>query len=83
MNVKVMKKFAGYVGITALMMFAISGVTFLAKTYTGHEGYGLIGLLGVFMIWFLYSMAKSDVESAEREEKWANEKLEKKMKITG
>lgn len=83
MNVKVMKKFAGYVGITALMMFAISGVTFLAKTYMGHEGYGLIGLLGVFMIWFLYSMAKSDVESAEREEKWANEKLEKKMKITG
>ena len=67
MNVKVMKKFLSYVVITALMMSAIFGITFLAKTYLGHGGYGMIAILAVFMLWFLYTMAKSDVESKERE----------------
>jgi hypothetical protein len=68
MNVKVMKKFLSYVVITALSMSAIFGITFLANTYLGHGGYGMIAILAVFMLWFLYTMAKSEVESKEREE---------------
>jgi|TARA_B100001057_G_scaffold300815_1_gene300995 hypothetical protein len=78
MNVKVLKRFLNYVGITAIGMGTFFGISFLAKTYLGHEGYGVIGLIGIFMVWFLYTMAKSDVESAEREEKWAQEKLARK-----
>ena len=78
MNVKVLKKFLNYVGITAIGMAVFVSITFLAKSYLGHEGYGIIGLIGIFMVWFLYTMAKSDVESAEREEKWAKEKLARK-----
>ena len=68
MNIKVMKKFLSYIGITAIGMAVFFSVTFLAKTYLGHEGYGVIGLLGILMVWFLYTMAKSDVESAEIEQ---------------
>ena len=49
------------------------GITLLARTYFGHGGYGLIVVLAVFMLWFLYTMAKSDVESKEREELYNKE----------
>ena len=76
MNIKVMKKFLSYIGITAIGMAVFFSVTFLAKTYLGHEGYGVIGLLGILMVWFLYTMAKSDVESAEIEQ-YEKMKIEK------
>lgn len=78
MNVKIIKRFLTYVGTTLLGMVAFFGITYGAKTFLGHEGYGVIGMLGVFMVWFLYTMAKSDVESAEREAKWNAEKLARK-----
>lgn len=78
MNIKVIKKFLSYIAITIIGMGTFFGISFLAKTYLGHEGYGVIGLIGIFMFWFLYTMAKSEVESAEREEKWAQEKLARK-----
>ena len=73
MNVKVIKKFLSYVGITAVMMSVFFGITLFARTYFGHGGYGLIVVLAVFMLWFLYTMAKSDVESKEREEMYNKE----------
>lgn len=78
MNVKVLKKFISY-----LIGMAIGGVLFLgimklAGTYLGNPTYGLIAILGLGFLWFTWTMSVSQVESEEREEKWAREKLARK-----
>ena len=45
----------------------------------GDPSYGIIGILGTFLIWFTYTMAKSQVESEEREAKWAKERAESRL----
>ena len=78
MNVKVLKKFISY-----LIGMAIGGVLFLgimklAGTYLGNPTYGLIAILGLGFLWFTWTMSVSQVESEEREEKWARERLARK-----
>lgn len=78
-NLEVLVTFAKYVAITIGCGALFYGITYGSKELLGHGGYGLIAVLAVFTLWFLYTMAKSDVESKEREARWAKEKLERKI----
>ena len=39
--------------------------------------YGVIGILGIFPIWFTWTMSVSQVESEMREAEWAKEKAQR------
>jgi len=78
-NMAVLKRFLSY-----LVGMLLGGVIFYliaygAKFFMGDPSYGIIGILGTFLIWFTYTMAKSQVESEEREAKWAKERAESKL----
>ncbi len=77
----VLKRFLSY-----LVGMLLGGVIFYliaygAKFFMGDPSYGIIGILGAFLIWFTYTMAKSQVESEEREAKWAKEREERLTKV--
>jgi len=46
--------------------------------FLGDPSYGIVGVFVAFLLGFLYSMAKSDVESKEREARWAAEDAARK-----
>jgi len=76
-NTAVLKRFLSY-----LIGMAIGGVLFLgimklAGTYLGNPTYGLIAILGLGFLWFTWTMSVSQVESEEREAKWAKERAER------
>jgi len=80
-NMAVLKRFLSY-----LVGMLLGGVIFYliaygAKFFMGDPSYGIIGILGAFLIWFTYTMAKSQVESEEREAKWAKEREERLTKV--
>ena len=77
-NMAVLKRFLSY-----LVGMLLGGVIFYliaygAKFFMGDPSYGIIGILGAFLIWFTYTMAKSQVE---REAKWAKEREERLTKV--
>lgn len=79
MNVKVLKRFLSY-----LVGMAIGGVLFLgimklADMYFGDPTYGLIAVIGLGFIWFTWTMSVSQVESEEREARWAKERTENRL----
>ena len=48
----------------------------LAKAFQ-IPSYGVIGILGIFLIWFTWTMSVSQVESEMREAEWAKEKAQR------
>ena len=76
-NKAVLKRFLSY-----LVGMAIGGVLFLgimklADMYLGDPTYGLIAVIGLGFIWFTWTMSVSQVESEEREARWAKEREER------
>ena len=60
-NIEVYKKFAYYLAVTLASMVVFYAITFAAERLLGHEGYGLIAVLAVLMVAFLWVMAKESV----------------------
>ena len=75
-NIAIFKKFTTYCGLSGLGLLAVSGVMFGAEKLFGHSGYGLLAILTVFVISFLWMTAKSNVELEEKEARWAKEREE-------
>ena len=72
-NMTVLSRFGQYVGSTALVMALVYAIVYASQKFLGDPSYGIVGLFSVFLLGFLYAMAKSDVESKEREARWAAE----------
>ena len=79
-NMTVLSRFGQYVGATAVAMMSVYMVVLLSQKYLGDPSYGIIAVMIAFMLTFLYSMAKSDVESKEREARWAAQDAARKTK---
>jgi len=77
-NNTVLSRFGQYVGATAVAMMSVYMIVLLSQKYLGDPSYGIIAVMVAFMLTFLYSMAKSDVESKEREARWAAQDAERK-----
>lgn len=74
-NKAVLKKFLSYIVYTVIGFSLFIGVTYLSRELTGQGGYGIIVILGVFMLYTLYKMAESNVKLEESEARWAKEKI--------
>ncbi len=72
-NMTVLSRFGQYVGSTALVMALVYAIVYASQKFLGDPSYGIVGLFSVFLLGFLYAMAKSDVESKQREARWAAE----------
>jgi len=77
-NMTVLSRFGQYVGSTALVMALVYAIVYASQKFLGDPSYGIVGLFSVFLLGFLYAMAKSDVESKEREARWAAEDAQHK-----
>jgi|TARA_B100001057_G_C22725893_1_gene901697 hypothetical protein len=77
-NNTVLGRFGQYVGATAVAMMSVYMIVLLSQKYLGDPSYGIIAIMTAFMLTFLYSMAKSDVENKEREARWAAQDAERK-----
>ena len=77
-NMTVLSKFGQYVGATAVAMMSVYMVVLLSQKYLGDPSYGIIAVMVAFMLTFLYSMAKSDVERKDREARWAKQEADRK-----
>ena len=81
-NMTVLSRFGQYVGCTALVMATVYVVMYASNKFLGDPTYGIVGIFSALLLTFLYAMAKSDVESKEREARWAAEDAERKAKPT-
>ena len=72
-NIEVYKKFAYYLAVTLASMVLFYAITFAAERLLGHEGYGLIAVLAVRMVAFLWVMAKESVENDKRKARGAEQ----------
>ena len=77
-NTAVLSRFGQYVGSTALAMAIVYGIVYASHKFLGDASYGILGVFSCFLLGFLYAMAKSDVESKEREARWAAQEAERK-----
>ena len=77
-NNTVLGRFGQYVGATALAMATVYVIVHASNKFLGDPSYGIVGIFSVFLLGFLYAMAKSDVESKEREARWAAEDAARK-----
>ena len=77
-NTAVLSRFGQYVGSTALAMAIVYGIVYASHKFLGDASYGILGVFSCFFLGFLYAMAKSDVESKEREARWAAEDAARK-----
>ena len=77
-NMTVLSRFGQYVGSTALVMALVYAIVYASQKFLGDPSYGIVGIFSVFLLGFLYAMAKSDVESKEREARWAAEDAARK-----
>ena len=77
-NNAVLNRFGQYVGGTALAMATVYVIVHASNKFLGDPSYGIIAVFSTFMLTFLYSMAKSDVENKEREARWAAQDAERK-----
>jgi len=76
-NMAVLKKFLSYIVYTVIGGSVFLGVTYLSRELTGQSGYGIIVMLGVFLLYTLYKMAESNVRMEETEARWATERAER------
>ena len=77
-NMTVLNRFGQYVGSTALVMALVYAIVYASHKFLGDPSYGIVGIFSAFLLGFLYAMAKSDVESKEREARWAAEDAARK-----
>ena len=77
-NMTVLNRFGQYVGATAIGMMSVYMVVLLSQKYLGDPSYGIMAVMVAFMLTFLYSMAKSDVERKDREARWAKQEADRK-----
>ena len=80
-NMAVLKKFLSYIVGMAIGGVLILGIMKLAETYFGNPTYGLIAILGLGFLWFTWTMSVSQVETEEREARWAKEREERLTKV--
>ena len=77
-NNAVLSRFGTYCGWTALASASFYGVSLVSEKYFGNPAYAIMLLfVGVAMM-ILWSMAKSSVESEERQKRWDKEDAERK-----
>lgn len=76
-NIAVLKKFTSYLLGLLLGGVLFYGIASFAKAFFGDPSYGVIGILGIFLIWFTWTMSVSQVESEMREAEWAKEKAKR------
>ena len=77
-NNTVLGRFGQYVGATALAMATVYVIVHASNKFLGDPSYGIIAVFSTFMLSFLYSMAKSDVERKDREARWAKQEADRK-----
>ena len=77
-NNTVLGRFGQYVGATALAMATVYVIVHASNKFLGDPSYGIIAVMSAFMLAFLYSMAKSDVERKDREARWAKQEADRK-----
>ena len=73
-NIAVLKKFLSYIAVAVIGGALFLGIMKLTSMYFGDPYYGLIGMLILGFMWFTWSMSVSQVESEEREAKYAKER---------
>lgn len=77
-NNAVLSRFGTYCGYAALASASFYGVSLVSEKYFGNPAYAIMLLfVGVAMM-ILWSMAKSSVESEERQKRWDKEDAERK-----
>jgi hypothetical protein len=80
-NIAILKKFTAYCGFSGLALLATAGIMYSAEKLFGQSGYGLLAILVVFVISFLWMTAKSNVEIEQREAQWAKEREALRSKV--
>jgi len=76
-NKAVLKRFLSYIAIAVIGGALFFSIMKLTTMYFGDPYYGLIAMLGFGFIWFTWTMSVSQVESEQREARWAKERAEK------
>jgi hypothetical protein len=78
-NNAVLNRFGTYCGYAALASASFYGVSMVSEKYFGNSAYAIMLLFfGLAMI-ILWSMAKSSVESEERQKRWDAEEAQRKQ----
>ena len=78
-NNAVLNRFGTYCGWTALGSASFYGVSLVSEKYFGNPAYAIMLLFFGLAMMILWSMAKSSVESEERQKRWdKEEELRKK-----
>jgi len=66
-NMAVLKKFVEYLVLVSLVILGCYTISYQTEKMFGHAEYGMIGIIAMFMIAFIFVMAKEQVERQERE----------------
>jgi|11_taG_2_1085331.scaffolds.fasta_scaffold33576_3 F0F1-type ATP synthase assembly protein I len=66
-NMAVLKKFVEYLVLVSLVVLGCYTISYQTEKMFGHAEYGMIGIIAMFMIAFIFVMAKEQVERQERE----------------
>ena len=80
-NMAVLKRFLSYMAVAVIGGALFLGVMKITTMYFGDPYYGLIAMLGFGFTWFTWSMSVSQVESEEREARWAKERKALNSKV--
>lgn len=75
MDTRVIKKFAGYLGIVIGSGLAVAGLNLGLEQLTGMSLLGSVLVVAVFIIWGIYDFAKAKVDL----ERWQEQRLIDKM----
>lgn len=78
-NNAVLNRFGTYCGWTALGLTALYSVMWSTNKLFGDPAYGIMIVFAIFAFFVLWSMAKSSVESEERQKRWDKEEAQRKQ----
>ena len=78
-NNAVLNRFGTYCGWSALASASFYGVSMVSEKYFGNPAYAIMLLFFVLAMMILWSMAKSSVESEERQKRWDAEEAQRKQ----
>ena len=78
-NNAVLSRFGSYCGYAALGSASFYGVSLVSEKYFGNSAYAIMLLFFGLAMMILWSMAKSSVESEERQKRWDAEEAQRKQ----
>ena len=76
-NMAVLKRFLSYMAVAVIGGALFLSIMKIASMYFGDPYYGLIAIIGLGFIWFTWTISASQVESEEKEARWAKEREER------